>query len=29
MSNDEGLKKAFATLKDAVIAKKPGQLFWA
>lgn len=29
MSSDEGLSKAVATLKDAVIAEKPGEMFWA
>jgi sugar phosphate isomerase/epimerase len=29
MAMEEGLSKAFATLKDAVISKKPGEMFWA
>jgi sugar phosphate isomerase/epimerase len=29
MSFEEGLSKAFAALKEAVIIKKPGELFWA
>lgn len=29
MSMEEGLSKAFAALKDAVIQKKPGEMFWA
>ena len=29
MSNMEGLRKAVATLKDAVIAEKPTAMFWA
>jgi sugar phosphate isomerase/epimerase len=29
MDGAEGLKKAFATLKEAVIAKKPGPMYWA
>jgi sugar phosphate isomerase/epimerase len=29
MSMEEGLSKAFAALKEAVIQKKPGEMFWA
>ena len=29
MATDEGLMKAFATLKQAVIEKQPGAMFWA
>ncbi|NDJ76732.1 MAG: sugar phosphate isomerase/epimerase [Chloroflexi bacterium] len=29
MSPDEGLAKAIATLKEAVIAEPPGEMFWA
>jgi sugar phosphate isomerase/epimerase len=29
MAFDEGLKSAFATLREAYIAKKPDELFWA
>ncbi|GAB4322024.1 MAG: sugar phosphate isomerase/epimerase [Promethearchaeota archaeon] len=29
MSVEEGLSKAVATLKEAVISKKPGEMFWA
>jgi sugar phosphate isomerase/epimerase len=29
MSSDEGLSKAVATLKEAVIVEQPGAMFWA
>jgi hypothetical protein len=29
MSNDEGLAKAVAVLKEAVIVEQPGAMFWA
>jgi sugar phosphate isomerase/epimerase len=29
MSTDEGLMKAVATLEEAIIAEKPGEMFWA
>jgi sugar phosphate isomerase/epimerase len=29
MSNDEGLSKALAVLKEAVIAETPGEMYWA
>ncbi|MBN1641091.1 MAG: sugar phosphate isomerase/epimerase [Anaerolineae bacterium] len=29
MSSDEGLAKAVATLKEAVIVEQPGEMFWA
>lgn len=29
MSSDEGLSKAVATLKEAVIVEQPGEMFWA
>ncbi|MHA1819910.1 MAG: sugar phosphate isomerase/epimerase family protein [Promethearchaeota archaeon] len=29
MAMDEGLKKAYSVLKEVIIAKKPGELFWA
>jgi sugar phosphate isomerase/epimerase len=29
MSTDEGLSKAIATLQEAIIAEKPGEMFWA
>ncbi len=29
MSNDEGLAKAVAALKEAVIIEQPGEMFWA
>ena len=29
MSNDEGLSKAIALLKEVVIIDPPGEMFWA
>jgi sugar phosphate isomerase/epimerase len=29
MSNDEGLAKAVAALKEACIVEKPGAMYWA
>ena len=29
MSNDEGLAKGVALLKDVIIREQPGEMFWA
>lgn len=29
MSNDEGLAKAIALLKEVVMVEQPGEMFWA